>query len=406
MPSMRRYSWRQKAPHDLVMSAIVVLLSRRRCRIAAGAVLLSLVAIPQARADETPPSGMSIRVDYRATSTCPSRAEFLDSVRRYTAKWSLVEGRGASREFVVALDGPDARTVGTLDIAVGPRKTRRVVSGPSCETVARALAVMVALVIDPAASISEGQGVTPPPPDPGPPEPLLPESPAVDPERREEASRQPGPRSALEVAPQKGVAPRRPARGHRFSLTLREEVTGAVIARPLVVLGAFVDYELPLFADAAEWTGTPILGRPSLGIGVRRSLPTSIGVPGGSTEFVWSAATARVCPLRLRVARERIYIAPCVEGSAGVLQSESQGIPLAQRTSKRWLDAGASLLGAWQFAGPWIMTMHVAVVTPLTRNRFEVVELGSIGSSAPRTELVSQAPELGVAVGLGLGLRL
>ena len=389
------------------MSAIVVLL-RRRCRqVAAGAVLVSGVAIPQTRADAAPASDVSIRVDYQAPAACPSRDEFLDGVRRYTAKWSLVDGEGASHELVVALDRPGAAWAGTLDIAVGPRKTRRVVSGPSCATVVRALAVMVALVIDPAASTSETtKGDTPPSPPETPPAPPLPDQdvqgPDVPPKRTKLRTES---RSVAPVAPQKEADPRHASRSS-LSLALRQEVTTAVVARPLLVTGAFVDYELPSLVNVEERTSPSIVVRPSVGLGLRQSLPTSIGVPGGSTDFLWSALTPRVCPLRLRLARERLELAPCFEASIGVLRATSQGIPLAQRTSKRWLDASATLLGVWQFAAPWFMTVSAGLVAPLARHRFEVVELDSIRASAPRTELVSQAPALGLAVGLGLGFRL
>ena len=192
------------------MSAIVVLL-RRRCRqVAAGAVLVGGVAIPQARADAAPASDVSIRVDYRAPAACPSRGEFLDGVRRYTAKWSLVDDGGASHELLVALERPDAAWAGTLEIAVGSRKTRRVVSGPSCATVVRALAVMVALVIDPAASTSErNKSDTSPLPVAPAPAPPLPDQdvqgPDVPPKR---PTLRAGPRSPAALAPRKDADPR------------------------------------------------------------------------------------------------------------------------------------------------------------------------------------------------------
>lgn len=382
------------------MSAIVVLL-RRRCRqVAAGAVLVGGVAIPQARADAAPASDVSIRVDYRAPTVCPSRGEFLEGVRRYTAKWSLVDDGGASHELVVALDRPGAGWAGTLEIAVGARKTRRVVSGPSCATVVRALAVMVALVIDPAASTSErSKDDTPPSPPPPDQDVQGPDVPPKRPKLRAES------RTVAAVAPQKDTDPR-PTSRSSLLLALRQEVTTAVVARPLLVVGAFADYELPSLVNVEERTSPSIVVRPSFGLGLRQSLPTSVGVPGGSTDFLWSAVTPRLCPLRLRLARERLELSPCVEGSIGVLRATSHGIPLAQRTSKRWFDASATLLGVWQFAPPWFLTVSAGLVAPLSRPRFEVVELDSIRTSAPRTELVSQAPALGLAVGVGLGLRL
>jgi hypothetical protein len=65
------------------------------------------------------------------------------------------------------------------------------------------------------------------------------------------------------------------------------------------------------------------------------------------------------------------------------------------------------MLGVWHLPGPWVATAALALVAPLTRHRFEVVELASLSAaSGPRSELVSQAPMLGITAGLGLGLEL
>lgn len=380
-----------KALRDVVIPGIVVPL------------LLIGVAIPQAHADETPPSGMTIRVDYRAPATCPSRDQFLANIRRYTAKWSLLETGTATRELTVVLDGPAGVARGTLEISAGERKTRRVVTGPSCEAVARALAVVVALVIDPAAAISDRQDAPPPV---EVPESQPPASPPVVPEAPSSSTPidQTSPRRVRPPAPPHRP-PRAAAPSSGFSLELREELSYAVVSRPLVVLGAFADYELPSWADIGRRTGVTFLGRPSLGLGFRQSLPRSIGLPGGSTEFLWSAASAHLCPVRLRLAEGQLHVVPCIEWSTGVLRAESRGIPLAQGTSKRWFDASATVLGMWRLAGPWVATLSVSLVVPLTRYRYEAVELGSAGG-ALRTELVSQAPTFGMAMGLGLGLRL
>ena len=65
------------------------------------------------------------------------------------------------------------------------------------------------------------------------------------------------------------------------------------------------------------------------------------------------------------------------------------------------------MFGAWHLPGPWVATAALGLVAPITRHRFEVVELSSLSAaSGPRSELVSQAPTLGITAGLGLGLEL
>jgi hypothetical protein len=354
---------------------------------------------------------MPIRVDYRAPATCPSRAEFLGSVRRYTAKWTLVDD-GTSRRFAVTFDRGEAAVRGTLEITLGDQTTRKVVSGPSCETVARALAVIVALVIDPGASIA-GPSVSPPPadvPSKAPePEPTSP-APSSAPPHAEET---PSPSDRARSEQPRGRAPAHEAspvpRTRGWMIELRPELSSAVTRRSMAVVAAFVDVQVQLFGKTEAHhpsSGSPF-GPSSVGLGVRQSLPRAIGVPGGSTEFLWSAATLRVCPFRLRLAGDRLEAAPCIEGNVGTLQAESQGLPLAERIRKYWLDGGASVLGVWHLPRPWVATAALTLVAPLTRHRFEVVDLASLSAaSGPRSELVSQAPILGIRAGLGIGLEL
>ncbi|AKU98746.1 hypothetical protein AKJ09_05410 [Labilithrix luteola] len=372
---------------------------------AAGVFLLACIAPEEGRADETRAPSATVRVDYRASATCPSRTEFLDSVRRYTTKWRLVDDRDerAARHFVVALDRREALVRGTLDIEVGERTSQKVVSGPTCATVARALAVMVALVIDPGASSSDQHEEPTPAPEPEPPpEPAAPpivvqtgDDPRIAPDR---PASKPKPRRTRNVRPV--------ASAPRWTFDVRLESSSAVTARSMAVMGAFVDLLLPPFGRT-EASG--LVGPSSVGLGLRQSLPSAIGVPGGSTEFLWSAATVRACPLRLRLRLlgDPLDVAPCVESNLGILQVESRGIPLAQRTTTYWFDGAVSALGVWHLPGPWVVTAELELVAPFTRRRFEVVELASMSAgSTPRSEPVSQAPALGVSAGVGLGFEL
>lgn len=346
----------------------------------------------------------TVRLDYHAptSSSCPSRADFIDGVRRYTRKWTLVDD-DATREFVVALDRRDQVFRGTLEITVGGHKTEKDVTGPSCAAVARGLAVMVALVIDSGASRSEqtetSAVIVPASEAPG----SLPVTPPLDtPPLEQSGNARPNPRAKRESLPRARESKSSP----RWTFDARLETSSAVTSRALTVIGAFVDLQLPLFGtpDAAN-----PLGPSSVAIGVRQSVPSTIGVRGGSTDFLWSAATVRACPLRLRVRvfGDRLDVAPCVESNLGALQVETKGIPVAQQTTTYWVDAALAALGVWHLPGPWVVTAEFSLVAPFTRRRFEVVELASLSpGTVPRSELVSQAPNLGISAGLGLGFEL
>ncbi len=384
--------------------------SGRRCRWSAAGVFLLIGTAPaQGRADDASSPALTVRVEYRAAATCPSRSEFLDSVRRYTTKWSLVD-EDANRNFAIVLDRSGGSVRGTLEVTAGARKTRKVVSGTSCTTVTRGLAVMVALVIDPTASLAEQREETPE----RIPSPPAPEDEPASVAGEGETPGTTAPEQTAERGPPKRRSTKRarpPLRMHtngtatRWMFELRTEVSTAITRRPMALVGAFADLQVRVFSRKDERSS--IIGPSSIGLGLRQSAPRAIGVPGGSTDFLWSAASLRICPVRLRLLADRLDVAPCLEGNVGVLQAESHGIPVAQRTHRQWVDGGASVLGVWHLPGPWLATAGLALVVPLTRNRFEVVDLASLGAaSAPRTELVSQAPMLGIAAGLGLGLEL
>lgn len=348
----------------------------------------------------------TVRIDYRAPSTpssCPSRAEFIDSIRRYTRKWTLAN-EDATRQFVVALDRREQVFHGTLGITVGGHATTKDVSGPTCTAVTRGLAVVIALVIDPGASRSEPKETTtePAPAPEAPPSP--PSAPTLDAPPSVEPSHEVPPNTR----PQRESRPsaRESKSAPRWTFDARLEASSAVTTRALTVLAAFVDLQIPVFGKADVGSR---LGPASFGIGMRQSLPSTIGVRGGSTDFLWTAGTVRACPLRLRVhlLGDPLDMAPCVESNIGALQVETEGIPVAQRTTTAWFDAALSALGVWHLPGPWVVTAEFSLVAPLSRRRFEVVELASLSpGSVPRSEPVSQAPKVGISAGLGLGFEL
>lgn len=319
-----------------------------------------------------------IQLDYDASDSCPSRADFVEQVRAYTSRWTLAEA-GAARHFRLKLEPRDERVVGTLEIVErtglegADTSAPRVIAGPDCTTVARGMAVAVAVAIDPSVLLGD-RGTD------GEREPPAPLAPPVS---RPERSR-PVPQPPAREPP----APARLAADARF------ELTSAVVTGLLAVVSAAFEVD-PFAPSGRDLARRPAWLRPSFAIGLRQSLPREIERSTVTTDFLWTAAVVRLCPARFVTANRRLELTPCLESNAGVLRADASGAADARRTTNLWLDAGASARATWSPDGAWFIGAAGGMVLPISRNRFEL----------STRSLVSQAPRVGITFGLTGGLR-
>ncbi len=319
-----------------------------------------------------------IHVDYEADASCPSLDELLAKVRTYTSRWALADDGGKVRRFRVVLAPGEGRFVGVLEIvepsgdAGADTSASRTITGPDCETVARGMAIAVAVAIDPSALFGAHSAEEPVPPAPAAATPTS---------RSREKAHQPPPAPA---------AP--PSRGPTFAVDARGELTSAVVTGFMPVLS--IGFELdPLSSKPVE--RLPRWFRPAVAVGIRQSLSRSIERETVTTEFAWTAAVLRLCPARFVAAGDRLEVTPCLEANAGALRASARGSPDARSTSNPWIDGGLSARATWSLGGEWFVSGAASLVVPVSRNRFEL----STGT------LISRAPSLGVTLGLGGGVR-
>src|SRR5262249_9529972 len=142
----------------------------------------------------------------------------------------------------------------------GNTKTREIV-GPECSEVAEAIAVVMALAIDPEANLEPNTSV-----EPEAAEPTL------------EGAREEPSRAATRRPPRPLTPSSKEERALTFAVEARGEVTSAVVQNALAVLGAAFDARLCLGSRAPWWLV------PSLALGLRQSLPKHMI---GNSEFVW-----------------------------------------------------------------------------------------------------------------------
>lgn len=319
---------------------------------------------------------------YTADDGCPAKSDFFASTRRYTSKWTPVaSGTEALRVFEVRLARHGKGHAGTLVIRTpdGGSSTR-VIVGPDCASVARGLAVVVALAIDPQAHIGEpGSGAEPEVSPPG----------VVTTEPTEPAARPaPAPVGGANAVVPAAPRPERPR--FAFAVEARAELTTAVISEPLPVIGAAFEARAHLGAAVPSWIS------PSIAVGARQSLTQRISVGSGAADFTWTAATVRLCPVRFVTLAARFEATPCLELDVGALRAEPRGLSDARTSSSSWFDRGASVRASYLLSPSWAVGAQLLLTAPATRNRYAL----STG------ELISQAPGAGITAGLVVELRL
>ena len=341
-----------------------------------------------------------IHLDYSADPSCPSFDAFVEQVRAYTSRWGLAEPEENARRLRVMFAVTKGAAVGTLEIASSEQQSAprasRTIEGPNCATVARGMAVAVAVAIDPAAMLAgTGRAAEREPTDElteqGPSAQETEVTP-VEPQRPVPAPPSAAPSRERSPAPRPSVGPRKSAA--RFALEGRLEVTSAVGDGLLPGVLAAIEVDPLAPAGSSAPAGLPRWLRPTIALGFRQSMSMKLERSTVVTSFLWTAGVLKLCPVRLGV-NDKLDITPCVEGDVGVLTAEARGSADARRTARFWLDLGVSVRVTWTISPAFYAGAGIGLVAPLSRNRFE------LGTG----ELISRAPPVGGTLGGAFGWR-
>jgi hypothetical protein len=174
---------------------------KKSAALGAAIVTMALAQVSRAGAKE-PQAESGAAADSEAISLiyedspppdCPSQAEFEAEVVNLTAKARFTQQRGA-RRVRIELASSGREVVGRSISGDGKNQSSREVKGRDCKEVASALAISVALTIDPDAL---GLGGTDKPPEPQPPTETKPPEPAAKPAPRQPLPLRPGPPAPL-----------------------------------------------------------------------------------------------------------------------------------------------------------------------------------------------------------------
>lgn len=313
--------------------------------------------------------------DLATNDTCPDRAAFVAAVRARTPRSQLADGAEEERAAIhfrvtITTDATSSRTrtvVGQLDVREPDgAEQKRSVTSRSCREVAKALALVVALVLDPDATTSE---LVEPPLEAAPPPVETPAPPRPPPPRR--------------VAPP--APPPAPTSSWHLAIGAELGATGGIGPAVAPLAGAFVDLALHtprVFAFA-----------PSFRLGVEGAL-TASDLAVGNQSYLWLAAVARACPIHLALPA-RLRVGPCAGMQIGVHRGATTDVPNPTVHSDLWLapTAGGSL--AWAVTPAVTVELDGFALFPLRRTRFFL---------APNTTIYD-VPAVAGAVTLGALVR-
>jgi hypothetical protein len=340
----------------------------QRLALALGAIA-ALSGAPAAAAEGEP-----IRLEYYASDGCPDRAAFEALAHTRTARVHFVTA-GQARTFVVGIDaGSPAK--GRLVVLRGESvEGTREIGAPTCEQAAEAIALMVALAVDPSAlsspavatgaapqadapqpAATESTPVAapdlPPAPAPTTPTPLPPSPPAPDVAPAAPSRTASGERERLGQNPAPPPPPRRLYLGADFV------VAGNVSPNTILGLSPYVGWR----GRRTGWL------EPGVRLGFLHGSGGSITTSVGTASFSWTVGRADGCLLSW--ADGPVELHGCARVEAGALEGQGSAVPGARSDTRGWLAAGAVVRLEWTVVASLFLDAEVAAMVHVTNDRF------------------------------------
>ncbi|MBX3213284.1 MAG: hypothetical protein KF850_14710 [Labilithrix sp.] len=303
--------------------------SSSRCGLAALVFGLLLVRSPEVRA-ERDQGGIDLR--YEPPEGCPAHEELRRAIHdRSPHGFPSAD----DRSFRVRIEPADGDYHGRLEIErAGRTLSVREIRGPTCDVVSTAMAVFVAIALDPAELTA---GVDPPSTPPASPAPAAhgdasPRSPTTGPV---------APRWYLGTGMSAGAVLHPPA---AWGGRVHAEITR-------LAASAFLAPELRLSWGWSEFAESP--------------------PRGGEASFRFQTVRAEACALH---ARAPIVASACGGIEAGRLSATTRNLPRAGGMSEAWYAPTAIVRPGW-FLVDWLsLEAELGVLFPLTRASFVLAE--------------------------------
>lgn len=318
-------------------------------------VWLALSGGPEALAQpdtSEPRAPEQVELEYSSGESCPDKSSFRSEVAariRRPVTWVVADG---GVHIAIALSQTPQGATGRLEVSRGgATPTRREFTAATCGEVGSALALVVALALDPNARTEPLPPFEPAPPEEAPPEPSpvdqpvpLPPAPTVSVSRPAMAAP-----PATAPPPVDYVAWLGPVAG----------VSAGYAPEALVTLGLSVGARL----SWGSWLSptlqlTPLWGKTG-----------TTGPAAALGDFSWAMARLEVCPLNLRLT-PRLGFSPCVMGEVGRLAARGRAEGVSSASADRWWVAPGLTAALQLEGGRWFVRLGAEAVFPATRDEF------------------------------------
>jgi hypothetical protein len=341
----------------------------RRRRWATPSIVGLAIASSSATARSQPAAPVAVEpivVEYTAPQPpCPSAASFVAQIEQRTTRARLAAPGENARRFFVRLEQRTQGFGGGLVLASDG--SSREVIGTSCDEVASALALIVALAIDPQASTAP---VPTPVPLPGPPSsapPVVPFAPIGPPTPRwtDPWPAQPPPRVDRGPGPWPPLAQPLPAVPQDAG---SRNWTGALGAGGGALSGFAPGASLLIGIHGELRLERPGLLAPAFRLGARFAPSNQEDTAIGTATFRLFAGEVSACPIRLEADRFRLF--PCAGLELGGLVVEASSERGPQTSVRPWMAAGLAARGQLALVEPLRLEAQLGAAVPFVQDEF------------------------------------
>lgn len=363
-----------------------------------GVVVLVLLGAARVSADDW---REPVRLEYASPVACPDRAAFEARVLARTARALFVASDPDARTFEVTLES-GAHPSGRLTVRRGGVvEGTRDVHADTCTDVADALALVVALAIDPSllagpvasapSSATTSPSTSSPAPsaapsavpsaapstEPAPSAPPAPAPPIPAPPPRPVA------RTVLRAPPPAPSTPAQPPQVHMLFVGVDVVLATGVLPTTLVAVSPEVGWRSKVASVFA----------PSVSLSFLHGTSGLLSVPGGDASFTWNVGRVDGCALSWPHAPT--HVLGCLRIEAGALDAAGSQVTLPQKSSRGWFAAGPVVRGEWEILAPLFVGAQAGVMLRGTADRFFF----------PPDNTIDQVPIVGLEASAGLGVN-
>ena len=301
--------------------------ARARRFMLSASTLIACLAAPAGAAAQPAP----LRLDYEVAAGCPDAGAFTTEVRARAPRSAGLAHRAIAVRITSSSSGSpgaasfEGSVVITDDTGVIPS---RAVRGDTCDEVVRALALTVAMTLDPEENAEAVTILAAPPP---PLEPALP-------------------------------PPEKPPGAQAFSARSGVHLSAGVRGGAESGVGPRLAPAFGVYADVA-------VGNLAVRLGAVRAVSPLVERGAGAARFARTTATLDACPLRWRPSAS-LALVPCAAFEIGSLSSEGQATVDPESVARLWSAVGLVERLVWEPAGPLVFELEGRALVPLTRDRF------------------------------------